>query len=121
MRNAPKTGMQRLDPSSPTTLPAISEDSASFSSPRDHPPVPSRAQNRPSDKHFGQGVPPRFNHERSPPPYGAPVEDGPLEGESGEKLAELSGLWPIINILRNEVGGRDYLLLGLSWRCVLWD
>lgn len=80
MRNAPGNA---------SSLPAISEDSGSFTSPRDPPPVPPRASNRPADRHFGLGFPPKFNHDRSPPPYADPIEDGPLDGESGEKLAGL--------------------------------
>jgi hypothetical protein len=89
MKTAPQTGSHRRAGASSSSLPAISEDSASFTTPRDPPPVPPRASNRPADKHFALGTPPRFNHERSPPPYGAPVEEGPLDGEKGEKLAEL--------------------------------
>ncbi|TVY83482.1 hypothetical protein LSUE1_G002711 [Lachnellula suecica] len=106
MRNAPKSSIHRRE----NSLPAISEDSASFNNPRDPPAVPPRAWNRPSDKHFALGRPPRFNYETSPPPYGSSEEEGPLDGENGEKLAELR---------RGVVNNKHIAKRGGCWRLLI--
>lgn len=83
MRSTPVGSMHQRDPPSAGSLPAISEDGASFTEP---PPVPPRASNRPAHKHFGLGAPPKITYERSPPTYGhfSFVE---VNGPAGEKLA----------------------------------
>jgi len=78
--------MHRREPASSSSLPAISEDESSFLEHRP-PPIPPRASNRPSHKHFALGAPPRFNSEGSPP--ACSHFDTKAEGPNGEKLAEI--------------------------------
>lgn len=75
---------------SPTTasLPAISEDGASFLEPRVVPPVPPRSANRPAPKAQVIGQPPRHNYENSPPPYNG-FDPAGVTGPNGEKLADI--------------------------------
>ena len=88
MRSTPAGSMHRRDLASPGPLPAISEDGGPAFTPRRPPPVPPRASNRPAHKHFGLGMPPRFNYEGSPPDYN-PFDITGVEGPNGEKLADV--------------------------------
>lgn len=73
-------------------LPAIAEDRNSFQargrSPSP-PTVPPRAWNRPVNKIFGLGQPPRLQHDSSPPAYIALDSSRDVEGPNGEKLADV--------------------------------
>ena len=86
--------MHRRDPSSATTstLPAISEDSASFITPRDAPPVPPRAWNRPTNKQYGFG-PSGLPYNGTPPPAYNQYDFTGIEGPNGEKLTEVRKGW----------------------------
>jgi hypothetical protein len=77
----PNGSMHRRDLSSTGALSAILEDGDDPA-----PPVPLRAQNRPLNKHFELGTPPKHNFERPPPAYS--YFDG-IKGPNGEKLADL--------------------------------
>lgn len=80
--------MHRRDPNSASSLPPIEEDSSPFTPPRDPPPVPPRAWNRPAHKVFRLGSPPRLNFEGSPPEY-SQFDSSGVEGPHGEKLSDL--------------------------------
>lgn len=84
MRSTGKGGMHRRDPASASSLPAISEDSASFLEPRSPPAIPARALNRPSTKIWALGAPPLHTYDQ-PPPYNFDDVFGP----NGEKLADV--------------------------------
>lgn len=71
-----------------SSLPAISEDGASFLEPRVVPPVPPRSLNRPAPRAQVPGQPPRHNYEKSPPPYSGFDPVG-VTGPNGEKLADI--------------------------------
>lgn len=89
MRSTPIGGsMHRRDLTSSSSLPAISEDGASFVEPRQPPPVPPRAWNRPLNKQFNLGATPALNYEGSPPVY-SHFDDTSVEGPHGEKLSEV--------------------------------
>src|SRR6266542_5625590 len=85
MRSIPVEGsMHRRD----SSLPALSEDGASFVEPRQPPPIPPRAWNRPLNKQFNLGAPLALNYEGSPPAY-SHFDDTGVEGPHGEKLSEV--------------------------------
>jgi len=83
MRSTPASSHSR-NPSSSSPLPAISEDGTSSVEPR--PPIPLRASNRPPNKHFALGAPPRHNYD-SPPAYSHFSFDDDAERPNAEKLA----------------------------------
>jgi hypothetical protein len=97
--------MHRREPSSLSSLPAISEDSASFVATREAPPVPPRAWNRPSHKQFGLVAPPVLSFDRSLPAYNQ-FDDTGLEGPNGEKLVEL----------RNGIGSNKHIAKRGGWK-----
>ncbi|KAE8451372.1 hypothetical protein EG329_004001 [Mollisiaceae sp. DMI_Dod_QoI] len=76
--------MHRRDPASGNSLPAISEDGASFLEPRIAPAIPERAINRPSTRIWALGAEPPHTYD-SPPPYNQFDDLGPR----GEKLSDL--------------------------------
>ncbi len=73
---------------SSSPLPAIAEDGTNDLEPRDPPPIPPRALNRPPPRQLIFGAPPRHNYEGSPPPYSGFDPVG-VEGPKGEKLADI--------------------------------
>ncbi|CZR55040.1 uncharacterized protein PAC_04926 [Phialocephala subalpina] len=86
MRSTGSSGsMHRRDPASGSSLPAISEDSASFLEPRAPPAIPERALNRPSTRIWALGAPPIHAYD-SPPPYNR-FDD--VFGPNGEKLSDV--------------------------------
>ncbi|PBP19341.1 hypothetical protein BUE80_DR009946 [Diplocarpon rosae] len=87
LRSTPFGSMHRRDPQSTGSLPAISEDSVSFLYPRQPPPVPPRAFNRPEFKQFAFGVPPGMNFDGSPPPYSHYSKSADVRGSHGEMLS----------------------------------
>jgi len=84
MRSTPSSAHSRNPSGSP--LPAISEDGTSSTEPRRAPPIPLRASNRPANKHFGLGAPPRHSYD-SPPAYSHFSFDDDGERPNAEKLA----------------------------------
>lgn len=83
MRSTPTSSMHRRgDPPSSGSLPAISEDSASFLEPRAAPSVPARSLNRPLKQS-------PLGYEGEPPPYSHFDESGSVTGPKGEKLADV--------------------------------
>ncbi|KAG4435272.1 hypothetical protein IFR05_009232 [Cadophora sp. M221] len=89
MRSTSVSSMHRREPQSTGSLPAISEDGASFLEPRYPPPVPPRAWNRPGHKNSAFGAPPALNFDGSPPPYTHFDSSTEVEGPRGEKLSDL--------------------------------
>ncbi|KAH9207292.1 hypothetical protein DL95DRAFT_527979 [Leptodontidium sp. 2 PMI_412] len=89
MRSASVGSMHRREPQSTGSLPAISEDGASFLEPRYPPPVPPRAWNRPAHKNFALGAPLGLNFDGSPPPYTHFDPSKEVEGPKGETLSDL--------------------------------
>ncbi|KAE9368343.1 hypothetical protein N431DRAFT_485891 [Stipitochalara longipes BDJ] len=85
MRSAPASAHSR-NPSSGSPLPAISEDGTSNIETRHAPPIPLRASNRPANKHFALGAPPRHSYD-SPPAYSHFSFDDEGERPNAEKLA----------------------------------
>ncbi|KUJ08878.1 uncharacterized protein LY89DRAFT_328300 [Mollisia scopiformis] len=81
------SSMHRRDPASGSSLPAISEDSASFLEPRSVPAIPDRAITRPSTRIWALGSPPVHTFEE-PPPYNQFDGEGVL-GPRGEKLSNV--------------------------------
>ncbi|KAL2063580.1 hypothetical protein VTL71DRAFT_5385 [Oculimacula yallundae] len=92
VRSTPRSSsssMHRRDQQSAGSLPAISEDGASFLEPRQAPPVPPRAWNRPPHKNFALGSPPSLSFDGSPPPYTHFDSSEDVKGPKGEKLSDL--------------------------------
>jgi hypothetical protein len=85
MRSTPASAHRR-DPSTGSPLPAISEDGTSFSEAQHPPPIPARASNRPAQKHFAFGAPPRHRYD-SPPTHSHFSLDDEGERPNAEKLA----------------------------------
>ncbi|CZS95296.1 hypothetical protein WAI453_011276 [Rhynchosporium graminicola] len=86
------SSMHRRDPQSAGSLPAISEDGSSFLEPRDAPPVPERAWNRPPYKNSALGTPPSLKSGGSPPPYTHfDSSKDELQAPEGDKLTQLRG------------------------------
>jgi hypothetical protein len=81
-----RSSSHRRDPPPTSPLPVISEDGTLFSTKRGTPPIPIRASNRPSHKHFALGAPPRHSYD-SPPAYSHFSLDDDGERPNAEKLA----------------------------------
>lgn len=120
MRSTPVgSSMHRRDPNSVSSLPPIEEDGASFAVPRDPPPVPPRAWNRPAHKVFGLGSPPRLNFERSPPEYSQFDSTG-VEGPHGEKLSDVrKGIYNNKHIAKRGGWRRLALIALISILCIV--
>jgi len=80
--------MHRRDPASGNSLPAISEDAASFLEPRAPPAIPDRAIGRPSTRIWAAGGTPVHSFDSSPPPYNNFDDEG-VFGPKGEKLSDV--------------------------------
>ena len=91
MRSTSNANMSIRSIRSLNPLPVIAEDRSSIradaASPRP-PTVPPRAWNRPVNKIFGLGPPPRMQHDISPPAY-TRFDSDEAEGPHGEKLADV--------------------------------
>jgi hypothetical protein len=79
--------LHRRDPASAGSLPAISEDGASFVEPRPVPAIPDRAIGRPSTRIWASGAPPIHSFD-NPPPYNQ-FDDVGVLGPRGEKLSDM--------------------------------
>ncbi|KAI6713555.1 hypothetical protein JHW43_003910 [Diplocarpon mali] len=88
MRSTPIGSMHRRDPRSAGSLPAISEDGVSFLDPRQPPPVPPRAFNRPESKQYAFGAPPGMSFNGSPPRYIHYDKSADGQSPSGETLSD---------------------------------